>query len=71
MPNESLDLNLLIPQKAVRRTVALPPDFWRAAKQLGEGNTTLGLKRALVAQDKAGERKATANCRDGKEVPSV
>ena len=62
MPNEPLDLNLLIPQKAIRRTVTLPPDFWAAAKQLGEGNATLGLKRALtVAYNKACERKATSN----------
>jgi hypothetical protein len=61
MPNESLDLNLLIPQKPIRRTVALPPDFWEAAKQLGEGNTTLGLKRALVAQYKAGGWKVSSN----------
>ncbi len=40
-------LNLTLPQKSVRRTVALPPDFWEVAKLLGEGNATLGLKRAL------------------------
>jgi hypothetical protein len=61
MPNESLDLNL--PQKSIRRTVALPTDFWEAAKQLGEGNTTLGLKRAITAAyHKKDEWKVATNC---------
>lgn len=52
MNNDQPTLNLKLPEPSelpVRRTIALPRDFWEAAKQLGNGNTTLGLKIALTA----------------------
>lgn len=45
----SLMSNLTLPQKSVRRSVGLPPDFWKVASKLGNGNATLGIKRALIA----------------------
>ncbi len=45
MPNDQLNLNL--PNSTHRRSVELTPDFWVAAKTLGNGNATFGIKLAL------------------------
>ena len=51
--------NLSLPQKPIRRSVSLPPDFWKAAAELGSGNATLGLKRALAIISARPEWKGT------------
>jgi hypothetical protein len=44
---------LLIPEPAKKRSITLEDRFWTAAKQIGAGNASLGLRRALAQCVKA------------------